>query len=436
MAGADSERGRRGILLPLRDPRYRKVFAGQTVSSLGNGLVPVALAFAVLHETHSPTDLGIVLGSEQLAGLALFLLGGVAADRWSRRWVMVGADTARAGGEVTLGLLFVTGHPAIWVVAVLAALQGVGGGVFRPAAHGLVPAVVGSDQLQQANMLMSMASNITSVVAPSIGGVLVVTVGGGWAILADGVTFAVNVAFLLSLRVPLAPRRGGHSVIADLREGWSAFWSRAWYRDLVMSAAAFNFFTAVYLTLGPVVCERHYGGATSWAAIGSVGALGAVVGGLGTVRLRPRHPLRVGTAFMLGWPLLPLLLAAGLPLAVVCAAAAVGFLGVGTFNDLLYSAVGRVVPEEVLSRVISYDYFVAFLALPAGFGLAGPAAAAFGARTVLGVAGGCMMVVLVGTALLPSVGGFTVEGEMARLAALVPPAPAGQVLAGGPTDAG
>jgi MFS family permease len=70
---------------PLREPNFRAVFIGQATSALGNGLVPVALAFAVLQLTGSTTDLGLVLTSEFVAQLALFLAGGVVADRISRR---------------------------------------------------------------------------------------------------------------------------------------------------------------------------------------------------------------------------------------------------------------------------------------------------------------------------------------------------------------
>ncbi len=396
-------------LAALRDRNFRIVFAGQAFSSFGNSLVPVALAFAVLHETGSATDLGYVLGSEQVAGLLLFLLGGVVADRISRRTVMIAMDTIRCGGEVTLGLLFVLGHPALLGICTLAAVQGVAGGVFTPAAMGLVPAVANPDNLQQANMLQSMASNVTSVIAPAIGGVLVVTVGGGWAILADGATFAVNVVMLTTLHLDIPARVSKTTVLDDLREGWDAFTSRPWYWNVVASAAVFNFFTGVYVTLGPVIAKRYFGGAGAWAAVATVGALGAVLGGLGMMRIQPRHPLRTGSQLLLFWPLIPITFALRLPLAVVCAAAAVGFFGVLTFNDLLYTAVHKVIPEDVLSRVISYDYFFAFLALPLGLMIAGPAAGAFGLRPTLAAAGVLMLVVIVATIFIPSVRNFTVE---------------------------
>ncbi|HLH46962.1 MAG TPA: MFS transporter, partial [Acidimicrobiales bacterium] len=341
----------------LQERSFRTVFIGQAVSSIGNALVPVALAFAILRDTGSAADLGWVLASEQLAGLLLFLFGGVIADRFPRRTVMIVADSTRAAGELSLGLLFVLGHPPIPAVAVLAAVQGLAGGVFTPAAMGLTPSVVSEDRLQQANMLQSMAANAAYVVGPAAGGVLVLTVGGGWAILADGVSFAVNVVMLLRVSVDLPSRPAKRPMLVELREGWSAFASRRWYRNLVLAFALNNFLMGAYMVLGPVTARHYYGGAGAWAAVGTCGAIGGIVGGFATMRLRPAHPLRTATYIALLWPLVPLTFGLLLPLPVVCVASGLGLLGALTFNDLLYTAVQKVVPDDVLSRVISYDYF-------------------------------------------------------------------------------
>jgi MFS family permease len=385
------------------------VFTGPAISSFGNSLVPVALAFAVLRDTGSATDLGYVLGSEEVAVLFLYLLGGVVADRLPRRSVMIAADVVRCTGEVTLGLLFVLGHPSIPGICALTAVQGVAGGVFAPAALGLIPAVADNENLQQANMLQSMASNVTSVVAPAIGGILVVTVGGGWAILGDGVTFAVNAVILTALRLDLPSKKRPTTVIADLKQGWGAFTSRSWYWHVVLSVAGFNLFAGVYVTLGPVIARRYYGGAGAWATIATVGALGAVLGGAGLMRIRPRHPLRTGIQLSMLWPLIPVALALRLPLPVVCLAASVGFLGVLAFNDLLHTVIHKMIPEDVLSRVVAYDYFFGDLALPIGILLAGPTANALGARGTLAGAGVLVLVVLMATMLVPSVRNFTVD---------------------------
>ncbi|MDA8062648.1 MAG: MFS transporter [Actinomycetota bacterium] len=278
----------------LRERNFRRLFAGQAVSSFGDALVPVALAFAVLRRTGSATDLGLVLAAEMFSQQVSYLLGGVLADRWSRRVVMVAADAGRAAGELILGGLLVAGHPALWVFCALAALQGAGGGLFGPAASGLVPAVVSDQHVQQANQLQSMARGVASVAGPAAGGLLLLTVGAGWALLADGVSFAVSLVTLLGLGLHLPPRERISSPLQDLRSGWAAFSSRRWYVVTVAFIAAFNLFGGAWLTLGPVIVRRSLGGAGGWAAISSVGALGAVVGGFGMLRVRPRHPFRFG----------------------------------------------------------------------------------------------------------------------------------------------
>ncbi len=96
---------------------FRLLFIGQTVSAFGNNLVPVALAFAVLDLTGSASDLGYVLGAGSAARVVFLLLGGVAADRWPRRAVMVAADSVRGAAELMLGLVLLAGHPSVLVLA-------------------------------------------------------------------------------------------------------------------------------------------------------------------------------------------------------------------------------------------------------------------------------------------------------------------------------
>jgi len=104
---------------PLRERNFFLLFVGQSVSSLGNALVPVALAFALLDLTHSAADLGYVLGAEAAAQVALLLAGGVIADRISRRTVMLASDVVRAAAEAVLGIVLLTGRPSVWLSACL-----------------------------------------------------------------------------------------------------------------------------------------------------------------------------------------------------------------------------------------------------------------------------------------------------------------------------
>src|SRR5215213_5564684 len=102
---------RRGIGV-LRERDFRLVFGAQVASLLGDGIVPVALAFAVLDGGGSASDLGIVLAARTAALAATLLAGGVVADRVPRRLVMVGADLVRLASQALLGVLVIAGDPS------------------------------------------------------------------------------------------------------------------------------------------------------------------------------------------------------------------------------------------------------------------------------------------------------------------------------------
>lgn len=395
-----------GPTVALREPLFRLVFIGESVSSFGGGLMPVALTFAVLARFHSASALGAVLGAQTIASILLYITGGVAGDRFSRRAVMVVMDSARCAGEVSLGLVLLSPHPSLAMVCALNALQGVAGGIFAPSAMGLVPEVISEEYLQNANALMSMTSSITSVVAPAVAGVMVATIGGGWAILLNGASFGVNAIVLTRLPRSLSAPDRTASALAQLRDGWRAFVSMRWFVEVVLSGTAFNYFTGLYYTLAPVIAKRALGGASAWAAVAVAGAIGSIIGGLSVMRVRPRHPLRVGMTVMLPWSLLPLGFALHLPVAVICGFAVVVYMGVIGFDSLYYTAIQRAVPGETLSRVMSYEYFFASLAFPAGLISAGPLAAALGIRAVLVVAAVGALVITAVTIFAPGIWRF------------------------------
>src|SRR3954447_26890540 len=107
---------RRGLQV-LREREFRLVYGAQVVSLLGDGIIPVALAFAVLDLTGSATDLGLVLACRTVPMVGCLLAGGVVADRLSRRRVMIAADVVRLGSQGLLGVLLVSGSAHLWEVA-------------------------------------------------------------------------------------------------------------------------------------------------------------------------------------------------------------------------------------------------------------------------------------------------------------------------------
>ena len=155
-------------VLRLRD--FRLVFAASAVSWLGDRMVPIALAFAVLELGGSASEVGIVLAARSLPLVATLLVGGVVADRVSRRAVMVVADVVRVGTQGAIAALLIAGAAEIWMLAVLSGASGAAAGFFSPASTGLLPAVVPPERLQEANGVRATALSGGEIAGPAHGG--------------------------------------------------------------------------------------------------------------------------------------------------------------------------------------------------------------------------------------------------------------------------
>jgi predicted MFS family arabinose efflux permease len=187
-------------------------------------------------------------------------------------------------------------------------------------------------------------------------------------------------------------------------EGWRAVRSRSWLLTYAIHTALLNgLAVAPFLVLGPLVAERHLGGAPSWAAIGVGYAGGGLAGNAVVLRWRPRRPM--AATLLSAMALAPLLAILALPgplwLLVVAAIAAGGQSGV--YNTVGTSTLLTNVDERLVSRVSSFVMVGGLLGVPAGMGLAGAAADAFGARVVLIFGAASVVVVTLAALSVPSV---------------------------------
>jgi MFS family permease len=373
----------RATIRPPRARNFRLLWAGRTTSELGSALVPVALSFAVL-DVGSASDLGFVLTVGFVSRIALVLLGGLVADRLQQHRVMVVADALRAGTQGTVAALFLTGEAQLWQLLVLFALYGAGDAFFSPASTGLVPRTVESGELQRANALLSGSRSVATVAGPALAGVIVAAAGVGVVFAIDAATFAVSTGTLLALR--LAPQRAGgqnQGVLAELRLGWREVAGRTWVWTSIAYFAVSNLAIAPLFVLGPLVAKQSLDGARAWGLILTCAGFGSLLGDAAALRLRPRRALAPGYLLLTTWALAPALLARPFPTAVVSAGAALGFAALSFSNTLWLTTLQEGFPAQYLSRVSSYDWLGSRLFQPAGYALAGPAAALVGVPATL-----------------------------------------------------
>lgn len=377
-------------VLRMRD--FRLLFGGQAVSVLGDRMVTVALAFAVLEVGGSVSDVGLVLAAAAFPLVATVLVGGVVADRTSRRTLMVAADLVRVVSQGTIAALLIAGAAEVWMLALLAGVTGAATGFFGPASTGLLPEVVLAKQLQPANALRASAASAGEILGPIVAGLLVAVAGAGWAIAVDAVTFAASAACLAMLRVPRRVAAQRSSLVADLREGWVAFRSHRWVWTFVAYFAIVNLLWGAWGTLGPIVAEHDLGGAAAWGTILAAMGVGALAGSLLAVRVKARRPL-LFAALTDGLFVLPLaFLAADLPVPLIAGGALLSGAGMALAISVWESTLQRRIPGEALSRVSSYDWFGSLAFYPLGLAVWGPVAALIGISVSLWLAFGLAVV--------------------------------------------
>jgi MFS family permease len=318
---------------------------------------------------------------------------------------MVASDLVRVGTQGTAAALLLTHRAELWHLIVLMALYGTAAAFFLPAQTGLVPHTVRPERLQEANALLGLTSSAFSVLGPSVSGVLVATVGPGWALGVDSSTFLVSAVFLVGLELAATiPPAAARRFLTELREGWTEVRSRTWlWIDGLFSALGNAVVLAPLFVLGPVVATRSLHGAASWAAIVTAFGVGAVVGSFVALRLKPRRPILVGWTALVAFAFPSALLAIPAPTVAVAAGAFLAGLSLNLANTLFETTLQQYVPPAALSRATSFVWLLALALQPIGFALVGPVSEAIGIRTTL-VIGAVWSVVASAVAIsIPSV---------------------------------
>jgi MFS family permease len=388
----------------LAERPFRLLWLGRTASSVGDAVVPIAIAFAVLTDLHgSATDLGIVSASFTGARVAFLLVGGVWADRLPRRLVMLTCDVVRLGAQATIATLLFTDALDVWMLAVASAVSGTAAAFFGPASTGLIPQTISAARLQQANALMSLSESATSIFGPALAGILIATFGTGVVFAIDAASYGVSAAFLVALPVRGAVAAAGESFVRDLARGWREIRARDWLQGALAVFALSNTSIACFFVLGPLVFKEELGGAGDWGLALTIGAVGGVLGSVLALRWRPARPLVASFVVCLPISASLFVLIPPLPAVAVGIALALSFGGVNLGNALWDTVLQANVPADALARVSSYDWLVSLVFMPLGFMLAGPLADGIGLDTTLLLAGCVSASANVAVLVLPSV---------------------------------
>ncbi|HEX6491274.1 MAG TPA: MFS transporter [Gaiellaceae bacterium] len=377
---------------PLRERPFRLLWFGRTCSAVGDSLIPVALAFAVLTIGGGASGLGIVLACFTIGRAAAMVVGGVWADRLPRRNVMIAADLVRLGTQSATAALLLGGAAHVWQLAVLQAAAGAAGAFFNPASTALLPQAVTAARLQRANALLSLSQSATNIFGPALAGAIVAAASPGWVFAIDAASFVVSATFVTAMRVEAHVRPAAQRFWSDLGDGWREVRRHRWLTAGFLGFALGNVGIGMYFVLGPLVARQHLGGPQAWGLILTAGAVGGVLGGVLAYRIRPRHPVAAAFAIWALGALPPFALVRPFPLAAIMVTSVIfgGTILIG--NTLWETTMQQEVQPDRLARVVSIDWLLSLCLMPVGQAAAGGLASALGVRATLILAGTLMSV--------------------------------------------
>lgn len=381
------------LLGALRHRPFALLWTGQFISSVGDGVFRVALAWTVLQLTGSALAMGGIFFASLIPTIALALFGGVAADRLPRRLILLCSDAGRGVIVALVAVLALGHHLQLWHLVVLSLLFGIADGFFTPSYQSIIPQLVETDALQPANALVQSSSELSRLLGPVLGAIaLAVTAGQAAAFALDALSFFISAGFLVALRLPPPPDaqstpegdvtarptrlEAAGGILADIRAGLSYVRKTPWIWITILLTSVSNVtFSAPFAAVLPKLVHDFYrGGPTLFGELIGADAAGFFAASILLGFLRPRRRGVVAySALLLSCAGLTVL---GLPLphtyvpTIAAAACICTGLGIGTFTVLAITLLQELVPEKMLGRVMSIDMAGSFLLLPLGlFGI-------------------------------------------------------------------
>jgi MFS family permease len=383
------------IRAALGYPAFRSLLAGLAVSQVGDWLYNLALVTLVYQRTGSALWAGVATAARVVPIVVIGPLGGVVADRFGRRGVMIVSDLSRL--ILMLGLALVAAaHLPVLIAPVIAALATAAGAPYLPCVSAVTPKLVRSADLPGANAARSAVTAIGVILGPALGGVLLLIGPPAMAFAVNALTFGAAAVFTVAIRDQRAfavSRAGGARarLVSEIADGAAALRAHPAAVRLVgadlLCSLVYGMQTVLLILIARQAGLGLHGYGYLFAAIGAGGLLGTAVAG--RVARLGHHVALAGSLGLVGLSMLALPAAHWAPAAIVLA----GFSGAGSLCVEIMTETGlqRMLPDEVFGRAYG-------LALPAS--IAGIAVGSLVAPALVSAFGETAALVACGTVVL------------------------------------
>lgn len=375
---------------PLRSRAFLRLWLGLSVSYAGDQFTAIALLWFVLQLTGSGVAIGLVLLCFQLPGMLTGMLLGSLLDRWQPRLVMGVDNCARALLIGAIPILAWQGVLHLWHIYGLALLAGALSPATDAGMRVLTPHLVAEDALERANALCSTSVQLAALLGPALAGIVVMRVGGAWALLVDAGSFLLMGALAFSLpAIARHPAAGPAPGMGAWLGGFYEIFHRKEIRLLTGLSALFFFSYGPLEAALPLYTDRILSAGPTgygllWTGFGVGALVGALLTGLVAARFRPgvTQPL---IAILWGGFLCPLTFTRSLPLAMLCLA--LGACAWAPYTPIEASLMQRLVPPSKRGQVFGARLAMTTAAAPLGALAGGFLLGYLSAPLVIGVSG-------------------------------------------------
>ena len=266
----------------FRTRNFRLYYLGLAVSNVGTWLQTVAQAWVVLELTGSGVALGLLAAAQWGPILVFGAWGGVIADRFERRRVILVTQTISGVQALLLGFVVLSGWATVWLIYVFALLLGLVNAVDNPARRAFIPQLVEPGEVSNAMGLNTAVMTSTRIIGPAAAGLLIGTIGAGWCFVANGFSFAAVIVATLALdRSRLRPSPRVSRARGQVRQGLRYAWDDPVLRRTLLAAAVVATLAFNYPTTLPLLTTETFGGdAGTFGALLAVASIGSLLGAL------------------------------------------------------------------------------------------------------------------------------------------------------------
>jgi len=374
MAATAAVPSRARVLRAFQSRDFRLLWTGQAISLLGDAAFVVALGWRTFTLTGSARSLGIVLTFQGVGVLSTVLVGGALADRYDRRTLMLVSDAARFAIIGALVVVDATGHLTLGILLGIAFVEGLATGFFTPALGGLIPLMVEEPRLGSANALIGMARQGSYLIGPSVAALLYGFAGATVVFGFNAVSYLVSFGFVYATRPSAPEHAAGEGTLRDIGAGFRYIAGVPWlWVTISLFAFVLMFQWAPIQVLTPKLVREHFHlGVGAYGLLFSAIGAGMILGSVVFAQLNLTR--RRGLISYLIWivnSLLVIVFALSPWYAVSVVAAFLRGICIGFGVTVWETMLMQLVPQHMLSRVVSLDWFGSLGLTPFGLLLAG-----------------------------------------------------------------